>query len=39
MKKAKKSKPKRKPPSKPDASQTALAAVEKVIGAKLANRR
>jgi hypothetical protein len=33
--KAKKSKAKRKP--KPDASQTALAAVEKLIGARLVN--
>jgi hypothetical protein len=33
-KKAKKSKPKRKPP-KPDFSQNALAGVEKLIGGKL----
>jgi hypothetical protein len=34
-KKVKKSKPKRKP--KPDFSQTALSAVEKIIGGKLAD--
>jgi hypothetical protein len=33
----KKSKAKKKP--KPDASQTALAAVEKIIGGKLANQK